>query len=49
MATTVEEVENKFPAKMLRDLANKEAEFYVINASKVAKESGMAKRTNTVM
>lgn len=47
--TTAQECEDFFPAKMLRDLANKEADFYVINAQKVAKEAGMAKRTNTVM
>lgn len=37
------------PPKLLRDIANKEAKFFIIDAGKVAKEVGMAKRTNTVM
>lgn len=35
--TTAKEVEDFFPAKMLRDLANKETHFYVIDAQRVAK------------
>lgn len=37
------------PPKLLRDIARKNAKFFIVDAAKVAKEVGMAKRTNVVM
>ena len=44
-----EEVEKHLPNRMLKGLAEKEAKFYVINATKIAKEVGMGRRTNTIL
>jgi pyruvate-ferredoxin/flavodoxin oxidoreductase len=45
----VEECSEKLPPRMLRQLAEKDTKFYVIDANAIAKKVGMAKRTNTVM
>lgn len=46
---TPEELQKNLSPALMRSIVKKKAKFYVINASKVAKEIGMAKRTNTVM
>ncbi|WP_298033543.1 pyruvate:ferredoxin (flavodoxin) oxidoreductase [uncultured Dysosmobacter sp.] len=45
----VEELETRLPAKMKRDLANKHAQFYIIDAVKLASEIGLGKRTNSIL
>jgi len=44
-----EELEQHLPASMRRALAEKNAQFYVIDAISVAKELGLGGRTNTVL
>jgi pyruvate-ferredoxin/flavodoxin oxidoreductase len=44
-----EEIWEELPQSMRRELVEKKARFYVIDANKVARESGMAGRINTVM
>ena len=44
-----EELEQHIPAKMKRDLANKHANMYIIDATKIAHEIGLGNRTNTVL
>ena len=46
---SVEELEEKLPAKVKNDIANKNLEFYIIDGLKLAKEAGSAKSTNMVM
>lgn len=46
---TAEELEANLPPRYLKAIAEKEIKFYVIDAFKIAKSVGMAKRTNTVM
>ena len=46
---TVEELDERLPAKMKRDLANKHAQFYIIDAAKLAGEIGLGKRTNSIL
>ena len=47
---TPEELENRLPAKMKRDLARKHAQFYIIDASKLAVQVGLgANRTNSIL
>jgi pyruvate-ferredoxin/flavodoxin oxidoreductase len=46
---TTEECFEKLPHRMLKQLAEKDTKFYVIDANAIAKKVGMAKRTNTVM
>ncbi|MDO5440131.1 MAG: pyruvate:ferredoxin (flavodoxin) oxidoreductase [Erysipelotrichaceae bacterium] len=43
------EVEKHLPNRMLKGLAEKQANFYVINATQIAKEVGMGRRTNTIL
>ena len=43
------EIEEKMPARLLHDLAAKNAKFYIINATKIAQEIGMGRRTNTIL
>jgi pyruvate-ferredoxin/flavodoxin oxidoreductase len=43
------EIEEKMPARLLHDLAAKHAKFYIINATKIAQEIGMGRRTNTIL
>ncbi len=44
-----EEMEAKLPAKVKRDLAEKEASFYVIDGGKIAQEIGLGSRINMIM
>ncbi len=44
-----EEMEEKLPAKVKRDLAEKEISFYTIDAGKIAQEIGLGSRINMVM
>ncbi|MBR5250635.1 MAG: pyruvate:ferredoxin (flavodoxin) oxidoreductase, partial [Clostridia bacterium] len=46
---SVEELNEKLPAKVKNDIANKQLQFYVIDGLKLAKEAGSAKSTNMVM
>ncbi|MFV0380562.1 MAG: pyruvate:ferredoxin (flavodoxin) oxidoreductase [Anaerorhabdus sp.] len=43
------EIEKHLPKKMLVQLANKNAEFYIIDATSIAQEIGMGRRTNTIL
>eukprot|EP00929_Paragymnodinium_shiwhaense_P122117 TRINITY_DN946_c0_g3_i1.p1 TRINITY_DN946_c0_g3~~TRINITY_DN946_c0_g3_i1.p1 ORF type:complete len:1967 (+),score=555.50 TRINITY_DN946_c0_g3_i1:774-5903(+) len=47
--STLEECEQNLPQAMQRKIGEKNLEFYVIDAKKVAKESGMGKFTNNIM
>ncbi len=44
-----DELETKLPAKMKRDLARKHANFYIIDAVKLAAEIGLGKHTNNIL
>ncbi len=44
-----EEVWDKLPRSLQQSLIDKDIQFYVIDASKVALETGMGNRTNTIM
>jgi pyruvate-ferredoxin/flavodoxin oxidoreductase len=44
-----DEVWERLPRSLQQDILAKEIGFYVIDASKVAKETGMGSRTNTIM
>ncbi len=44
-----DEVEAKLPQRMLAGLAKKNAKFYIINATKIAIETGMGRHTNTIL
>jgi pyruvate-ferredoxin/flavodoxin oxidoreductase len=44
-----EEVWDHLPGKIQEEIINKKLKFYVINASKVAKETGMGSRINSVL
>ncbi len=46
---TAAELEQHLPAKMKRDLANKHAQFYIIDALKLASAIGLGKRTNSIL
>ena len=46
---SVDEVWSKLPVEIQEKIIAKELKFYVINANKVARESGMGGRINTVM
>jgi pyruvate-ferredoxin/flavodoxin oxidoreductase len=45
----VDEVWDKLPIEIQEDILRKNLKFYIIDANKVARESGMAGRINTVM
>ena len=47
--TGVEEIAEHIPASMKRDLYNKHARFYVIDAAKLAAEIGLGKRINNIL
>ena len=47
--TTLEQLEEHLPAKLKRQLAKREAKFYVINAVDEAEKLGLGNRTNTIM
>jgi pyruvate-ferredoxin/flavodoxin oxidoreductase len=44
-----EEVKKRLPDKMKKQLADADARFYIINASKIAQEIGLGNRTNSIM
>ena len=44
-----EEIVNYMPNKVKKQLAEKEAKFYIINAVDIAKELGMGRHTNTIL
>ncbi|SFD80256.1 pyruvate:ferredoxin (flavodoxin) oxidoreductase [Thermophagus xiamenensis] len=44
-----EETKNRIPADMKRYMAQNNINFYIINATKIAKEIGLGNRTNTIM
>ncbi|MGO5097290.1 pyruvate:ferredoxin (flavodoxin) oxidoreductase [Agathobaculum sp. LCP25S3_E8] len=46
---SVEELETRLPAKVKRDLCNKHAQFYIIDAAKLAAGIGLGKRTNSIL
>ena len=43
------ELEEHLPNRMLATLAKKNAKFYIIDATKIAQEIGMGRRTNTIL
>ncbi|MCX7954594.1 MAG: pyruvate:ferredoxin (flavodoxin) oxidoreductase [Bacteroidales bacterium] len=45
----VEETKRRLPDKMKKIIAEKNVNFYIINASKIAEEIGIPGRTNTIM
>ena len=46
---TPEELSTKLPAHMRRTIAKKNIQLYIINATKVAEEIGLGRRTNMIM
>ncbi|MEA4816689.1 MAG: pyruvate:ferredoxin (flavodoxin) oxidoreductase [Lachnospiraceae bacterium] len=46
---SVDELGEKLPSKMKRQLAKKNVKFYIINATDIAKEIGLGNRVNTVL
>jgi len=44
-----EEIEDRLPNRMLAGLAEKDAKFYIINATKLAQETHMGRHTNTIL
>ncbi|HIY53766.1 MAG TPA: pyruvate:ferredoxin (flavodoxin) oxidoreductase [Candidatus Agathobaculum merdavium] len=46
---SVEELESRLPGKIKRDLCRKHAQFYIIDAAKLAAEIGLGKRTNSIL
>ena len=44
-----EEIVEHMPNRMKAQLAKKHAKFYIINATKIAQEIGMGRRTNTIL
>ena len=48
-AWSVDELDAQLPGKMKRDLARKHANFYIIDAAKLAQQIGLDKRTNNIL
>jgi len=44
-----EETKNKLPDSIKKILAEKEINFYIINATNIAEEIGLGNRTNSIM
>ena len=44
-----EETKNRLPDHMKKQMAENDIQFYIINATKIAKEIGLGSRTNTIM
>lgn len=44
-----DEIWNELPQKLQKEIIEKEAEFYVVDASKVAQDANLGKRANTVL
>ncbi len=45
----IETIEDHLPNKIKKQLAEKEADFYIIDATKIAEEIGMGRHTNTIL
>ncbi|MEG0593074.1 MAG: pyruvate:ferredoxin (flavodoxin) oxidoreductase, partial [Coprobacillus sp.] len=45
----VKDIVDYLPNKLKKQLADKNAKFYIINANKIANEIGMGRRTNTIL
>ena len=43
------ELQERMPARVKKQLAVREAKFFIINATKIAEELGMGRRTNTIL
>ena len=48
-AIPAEEIENRLPNRMLKAMAEREINFYIIDANKICAEIGMGRRTNTTL
>ena len=48
-SAAVVELEDRLPKRLLAQLAEKEAKFYIIDATKLADDIGMGRRTNTIL
>lgn len=46
---TLENIEGQLPNRVKKQLADKKAKFYIIDATKIAEEIGMGRRTNTIL
>ena len=46
---SADEIANFLPNRVKKQLAEKNAKFYIINANKIAEEIGMGRRTNTIL
>ncbi|MEG2118401.1 MAG: pyruvate:ferredoxin (flavodoxin) oxidoreductase, partial [Clostridia bacterium] len=46
---TAEELNEKLPAKLKRDIAKKHVKFYIVDAISIARKLGLGGRTNTVL
>lgn len=46
---TLEEVEKHFPNKLKRELAQKQAKLFLIDAKNIAQNCGLEKRINNIM
>ncbi len=46
---SAEELEERLPGKLKRDLAKKHAQFYIIDAAKLARGIGLGNRTNSIL
>lgn len=45
----IDELDDRLPGKMKRDLARKQAQFYIIDAAKKAENIGLGKHTNNIL
>ena len=46
---SVDEIEQKIPASMKKQMADNDIDFYIINATKIAEDIGLGRRTNMIM
>ena len=46
---SAEEIVNRMPNRLLATLAKKKAKWFIINATKLAQETGMGRHTNTIL
>lgn len=46
---TPEEIVKHMPNRLKKELADKDAKFYIIDATKIAENIGMGRRTNTIL
>jgi len=47
--TTLEEMEQRLPAKVKQEIATKKLKFYNIDATSISREVGLGKRVNSIM